>query len=98
MNEHTNNKSSLIKNGMHTFHAPQTELILLEYQQMQNTLRNFILEKDFSACKTLEMEMDFSEHRTEQLEWVEMNISMAVPKISVERMEAPEVITATLMM
>ena len=64
---------------------------------MQNTLRNFILEMDFSACKTLEIEMDFSEHRTLQLEWVEMDFSMAVPKISVERVKAPEVITATLM-
>jgi len=52
---------------------------------MQNTLRNFILE------------MDFSEHRT--LERIEMDFSMAVPRISVERVEATAVvIMATLMM
>jgi len=88
-----------MKNGTHRFHAPQTELIFLDWQKMQNTLRNFILEMDFSACKTLEMEVDFSEHRTLQLEWVEMDFSMAIPRISVERVKATEVvITATLMM
>jgi hypothetical protein len=88
-----------MKSGMHTFHAPQTELIFLDCQKMQNTLRNFILEMDFSACKTLETEMDFSEHRTLQLEWVEMDFSMTVPRISVERVKATAVvITATLMM
>jgi hypothetical protein len=52
---------------------------------MQNTLRNFILE------------MDFSEHRT--LERMEMDFSMPVPRISVERVKATEVvIMATLMM
>jgi len=51
---------------------------------MQNTLRNFILE------------MDFSEHRS--LERMEMDFSMAVPRISVERVKATEVvIMATLM-
>jgi len=54
---------------------------------MQNTLRNFILE------------MDFSEHRTLQLEQVEMDFSMAVQRISVERVKATAVvIMATLMM
>jgi hypothetical protein len=53
-----------MKSGMHTFHAPQTELTFLDCQTMLNTLRNFILEMGFSACKTLEMEMDISEHRT----------------------------------
>jgi hypothetical protein len=76
-----------MKSGMHTLHAPQTELIFLDCQKMQNTLRNFILE------------MDFSEHRTLQLEWVEMGFSMAVPRISAERVKATAVvITATLMM
>ena len=66
---------------------------------MQNKLRNFILEMDFSVCKTLETGMDFCEHRTLQLEWVEMDFSMAVPRISVERVKATAVvITATLMM
>jgi hypothetical protein len=74
-----------MKSGMHTFHAPLTELIFLDSQKMQNTLRNFILE------------MDFSEHRT--LERMEMDFSMAVPRISVERVKATEVvIMATLMM
>ena len=64
---------------------------------MQNPLRNFILEMDFSACKTQETEMDFSEHRT--LERMEMDFSMPVPRISVERVKATEVvIMATLMM
>jgi hypothetical protein len=74
-----------MKSGMHTFHAPQTELIFLNCQKMQNILRNFLLE------------MDFSEHRT--LERMEMDFSMPVPRISVERVKATEVvITATLMM
>jgi hypothetical protein len=86
-----------MKSGMHTFHAPQTELIFLDCQKMQNILRNFILEMDFSACKTLETEMDFSEHRT--LERMEMDFSMPVPRISVERVKATQVvIMATLMM
>jgi len=88
-----------MKSGTHTFHAPQTELIFLDCQKMQNALRNIIREMDFSACKTLETEMNFSDHRTLQLEWVEMDFSMAVPRISVERMKATEVvITATVMM
>jgi len=54
---------------------------------MQNTLRNFILE------------MDFCERRILQLEPVEMDFSAAVPRISVERVKATEVVTtATLMM
>jgi hypothetical protein len=64
---------------------------------MQNTSRNFILQMDFSAGKKLEVEIDFSEHRSCQLEWVEIDISMAVSGIAVERVNAPEVITATLM-
>jgi len=88
-----------MKSGTHTFHAPQMELIFLDCQKMQNTLRNFILEMDFSTCKTLETEMDFSEHGTLLLEWVEMDFSTAVPRISVERVKVTEVvITATLMM
>jgi hypothetical protein len=52
---------------------------------MQNTSRNFILE------------MDFCKHRT--LERMEMDFSMAVPRISLERVKATEVvIMATLMM
>jgi hypothetical protein len=51
---------------------------------MQNPLRNVILE------------MDFSEHRS--LELMEMDFSMAVPRVSVERLKATAVvITATLM-
>jgi hypothetical protein len=74
-----------MKSGMHTFHAPQTELIFLDCQKMQNTLKNYILG------------MDFSEHRT--LERMEIDFSMAVPGISVERVKATAVvITATLMM
>jgi len=74
-----------MKSVMHTFHAPQTELIFLDCQKMPNTLRNFILE------------MDFSEHRT--LELMEMDFSTAVPRISVERVKVTAVvITATLMM
>jgi hypothetical protein len=86
-----------MKNGMHTFHAPQTELIFLDCQKMQNTLRNFILEMDFSACKTVETEIDFSERRT--LERMEMDFSMPVSRISVKWVKATEVvIMATLMM
>jgi uncharacterized protein YbcC (UPF0753/DUF2309 family) len=63
----------------------QPELIFLDCHQ--NTLTNFILE------------MDFSEHIILQLERVEMDFSTAVPRISVERVKATEVvITATLMM
>jgi len=75
-----------MKNDTHTFHAPHMELTFLDCQKMQNTLRSFILE------------MDFSEHRTLQLEWVEMDFSMAIPRISVDRVKAPEVITATVIM
>jgi hypothetical protein len=52
---------------------------------MKNTLRNFILE------------VDISEHRTLRLEWVQMDFSMAVLRISVEQVKATAVvITATL--
>jgi len=73
-----------MKNETHTSHAPQTELIVLDCQKVQNILRNFILEMDSSEQRTLEpMEMDFS---------------MAGPRISVERVKATEVvIMATLM-
>jgi hypothetical protein len=91
-----------MKSGTHMFHAPQTELIFLDFQKMQNTLRNFILEMDFSEHRTLQLEqteMDFSEHRILQLKRVEMDFSMAVPRISVEQVKATEVvIMATLMM
>jgi hypothetical protein len=74
-----------MKSGMDTFHALQTGMIFLDRQKMQNRLRNFILE------------MDFSEHRT--LERMEMDFSMAVPRTSVERVMATDVvIMATLMM
>jgi hypothetical protein len=54
---------------------------------------------DFSTCKTLETEVDFSKHITLQLEWVGMDFSMAVPWISVERVKATAlVITTTLML
>jgi hypothetical protein len=66
---------------------------------MQNTLRNFIQEMDFSACKTLETEMDFSKHKTPQWEWVEMGFCMAVPRISVEWVKATDVVMmATVML
>ena len=68
------------------FHAPETELIFLDCHTVQNTLKNFILQMDFSELKTL------------QVEWVEMDFSNAVPRISVEQVKAPEVIMATLMM
>jgi len=55
------------------------------------------MKMDISAFKTLEMEMDFPEHTT--LEQIEMDLSMAVPRISVEWVTATEVvIMATLMM
>jgi len=73
-----------MKSGMHTFHAPQTELIILDCQKIQNRWRYFILE------------MDFSEHTT--FERMEMDFSMAVQRISVERVKAPGVITATQIM
>jgi hypothetical protein len=69
-----------MKNEMPMFHTPQTELTFLDCQKMLNTLRNFILE------------MDFSEHRTLQLERVEMDFSMPVPRISVERVQATAVV------
>jgi hypothetical protein len=90
-------KLSLKKSRMHTFHTLQLELIFLDCQKMQNTVRDFILEMDFCGCKTLEMEMDFSEHRTLQLEWVQMDFSMAFPRTSVEWVKEV-VITATQMM
>jgi hypothetical protein len=59
----------------------------LDWQKMHNSLRNFILE------------MDFTNHRTLQLEWVEMGFSMVFPRISVEREKATAVvIIATLML
>ena len=71
----------------------------MDCHKIQNTFRNFILEMDFSACKTLETEMDISEHRTLQLEWVEMDFSMAISRTSVEQVKATEVATtATLLM
>jgi hypothetical protein len=52
---------------------------------------------DFSAGKTLQTEMDIFDHRTLHLEWVQMDISRAVPRISVERVKATTVVlTATL--
>jgi len=66
-------KSSLMNSGMHTFHAPEKELIFLDKHKMQNTLRNFI------------PEMDFSNHRTLQLDRVEIDFSRAVPMISVQQ-------------
>jgi hypothetical protein len=69
-----------MKNEMPMFHAPQTELTFLDCQKMLNTLRNFILE------------MDFSEHRTLQLERVDMDFSMLVPRISVEHVQATAVV------
>jgi len=90
------------------------ELIFLDCHEAQNTLRNFRLEMDFSMCKTLEMEMDcskhrtlqlewvemdFSEHRTVQLEWVKMDFSMGVQIISLEWVKATVLeIMVTLMM
>jgi len=88
-----------MKSGTHSFQAPQMELIVLDCQKIQNTFRYCILEMGFSACKTLETEMDISEHRTPQLEWVEMDFSTAIPRTLVEQVKATEVaITATLMM
>jgi hypothetical protein len=60
------------------------ELIFLDCQKMQDTLKNFILE------------MNFSEHIT--FERMEMDFSMPVPRISVEWVKATTVvIMATLM-
>jgi len=73
-------------NEMHMFHAPQTQLTFLDSQKMLNTLRNFILE------------MEFSKLRTQHLERVEMDFSMAVPMISVEQVRATVVVIPTTLM
>jgi hypothetical protein len=72
--------------------------MFLDCQKMQNTLRNFILEMDYFAYKTLETELDFFEHRALQLEWVKTNFSMAVPRISVERVKATAVVIMAVLM
>jgi hypothetical protein len=87
------------KSGMHTFHAPQMELIFLDCQKMYSKLRNFILQMNFAACKTLEVEMDISEHRTRQLKWVEIGFSIPIARIAVEQAMATGVVMmARLMM
>jgi len=76
-----------MKSGIDMVYSPQVELIFLDCQKRQNSMRNFILE------------MGFSEQRRLQLESLEMDFSMAVGRISVEWvMGTAVVIMATLMM
>lgn len=72
--------------------TPETEMAFSAFKALGTKM-------DCSVRMTVDMEMDFSKHRSLQLDWVEMDLSMAAPRISVEWVKVTAVvITPTLIM